>query len=453
MIGIDLGTTYSCVGIVRNGKVEVIPNDQGNRITPSYVAFTSDGQRLIGDAAKNQLTTNPQNTLFDIKRFIGREWSDPVVQMNIPLYPFKISEKEARPVFEIHTGHSTRTFSAEEISAMVLLKMKESAEAYLGVRVENAVITVPAYFNDAQRQATKNAGEIAGLNVTRIINEPTAASLAFGLGYNFDMAEVKNVMVFDLGGGTFDVSVLTIGDGAFEVISTNGNTNLGGEDFDQNVVAHLMNVFKDSTQKSLKGDKKAIQKLRREAEYAKRSLSTYTSVRIEVDSLIQGQDFITTLTRSKFEELNMELFKSTLTYVQKALKDAGLKKTEIDEVILVGGSTRIPKIRQLLREWFDKEPNTGVNADEAVAYGAAVQAAILSHDPAFQDYILMDITPLSLGIESSGGVMAKLIPRNERIPVSKSQIFTTAKDNQPDVHIQVYEGERSVTEENHLLGR
>lgn len=452
VIGIDLGTTYSCVGVFQNGRVEIVPNQQGNRITPSYVAFTEEGERLVGDAAKNQLTSNPKNTIFDAKRLIGRDWTDKEVQDDRKYLPFTLVEKNAKPFIEVETSVGKKSLAPEEVSAMVLANMKETAEAFLGHEVTHAVVTVPAYFNDAQRQATKDAGVIAGLNVLRIINEPTAAAIAYGL----DKQEgEKNILVFDLGGGTFDVSLLAIDSGVFEVLATSGNTHLGGEDFDQRVIKHFMAIFKKKNDKDLAKDDRAVQKLRREVEKAKRALSSQHQARLEIESLYDGIDFSETLTRAKFEELNNDLFKSTLDPVKKVLKDSDLAKNEIDEIVMVGGSTRIPKVQQLVKGLFNgKEPNRGINPDEAVAYGAAVQGGILGGATSeLKDILLIDVNPLTLGIETVGGVMTKLIGRNNVVPAKKSQIFSTAADNQPTVTIKVYEGERPMTKDNHLLGQ
>lgn len=448
VIGIDLGTTYSCVGIYRHGRVDIIANDQGNRITPSYVAFTDD-ERKVGEAAKNEATINPANTLFDVKRLIGRRYADKEVQRDKELLPYEIINQDGKPYIRVMVKGKPKVLAPEEVSAIVLTKMKETAENFLGREVKNAVITVPAYFNDAQRQATKDAGSIAGLTVQRIINEPTAAAIAYGL----DKKEESVVLVYDLGGGTFDVSILVVDNGVFEVLATSGDTHLGGEDFDQRVMDYYIGVVKQRYGKDIRKDKKGLQKLRKEVERAKRALSSQHQVKVEVEGLTEGVDLSETLTRAKFEELNKDLFKKTEGPLKQVLKDADLEKSQIDEIVLVGGSTRIPKIQQLIKDFFNgKEPNRGINPDEAVAFGAAVQGGILSHEGA-QDMVLLDVTPLTLGIETAGGVMTKIIQKNTVIPTKRTQIFSTNANNQSAVLIQVFEGERPMTRNNHLLGK
>ncbi|KAF4525648.1 hypothetical protein B566_EDAN001248 [Ephemera danica] len=452
-IGVDLGTTYSCVAVYQQGKVEIIANDQGNKTTSSYVAFT-DTERLVGDAAKNQVAMNPRNSVFDAKRLIGRRFNDPKIQEDLKHWPFTVVNESGKPKLEVDFQGERKRFAPEEISSMVLAKMKETAEAYLGVPVKDAVITVPAYFNDAQRQATKDAGAIAGLNVIRIINEPTAAALAYGLDKN--LKGEKNVLIFDLGGGTFDVSILTIDEGSlFEVKATAGDTHLGGEDFDNRLLKHFVDEFQRKYNKDIRGSPRALRRLRTACERAKRTLSSSSEASIEIDALYEGVDFYTKISRARFEELCANLFRATLVPVEHALADAKMDKGSIHDVVLVGGSTRIPKIQKLLQGFFNGKPlNLSINPDEAVAYGAAVQAAILSGDTSsqIQDVLLVDVAPLSLGIETAEGVMTKIIERNAHIPCRKQQTFSTYEDNQPGVTIQVFEGERFMTKDNNLLG-
>ena len=451
-VGIDLGTTFSCVGIYRNGRVEIIANDQGNRTTPSFVSFTQE-ERLIGDAAKSMVSSNPKNTVYDAKRLIGRNYNDKHMQYEIKHFSYNVVDKNNKPVIEVEFKNETKQFTPEEISSMILYKMKEIAESYLGEPVTDAVITVPAYFNDSQRQATKDAGVICGLNVLRIINEPTAAAIAYGLDKT---GGAKNVLIFDFGGGTFDVSILNIDDGIFEVKSTGGDTRLGGEDIDNTLVNYFSGEFNKKNKVDMSGNARAMRRLKTACETAKRTLSSSSVANIEIDSLFDGKDLSTSLTRAKYESLCSDIFQRTMVPVEQVLKDSGYSKDEIHEIVLVGGSTRIPKIQELLSSFFNgKELNRTINPDEAVAYGAAVQAAILSgnSDDKLDGLLLLDVTPLSLGVETAGEVMTAIIPRGSTVPIKKTQVFSTAADNQPGCTICVFEGERKFTKDCNQLGK
>jgi heat shock protein 1/8 len=457
IIGIDLGTTFSCVGVWKEGKVEIIANNQGERTTPSWVAF-NDSERLIGAPAKSQVTRNPKNTVFDSKRMLGKQFRDSTIQNDMKHWPFNvIKSSDGKPLIQVTYKGAVKEFRPEEISSMVLSRMKETAENYLGFDVKRAVVTVPAYFNDAQRRATKDAGAIAGLTVERIINEPTAAAMAYGL--DKQSADERNVLIYDLGGGTLDISVLTIDNGLFEVRATSGNTYLGGQDFDNNMITWCLKEFKKQNKsvdvKELVTNKKVLGKLRSVCEKAKKTLSSNSSAAIEIDSLFDGIDFCTKITRAKFEALCDDIFTKCMEPVSKVLLDSKMAKADIHDIVLVGGSTRTPKIRELLSKFFNgADLKSDINPDEAVAYGAAIQGAVLAkvNDPKIDTICLIDVTPLSMGIETAGGLMTKVIPRNSTIPCCKEQTFSTYSDNQPGVTVKIYEGEREFTRNNNLLG-